>query len=101
MHDAATRGHEVNRPGLNRLHIPQAVPMNNFTFEQLGHGRKADVRMRPHLDTLIGRKFCRPHMIEENKRAHHSTLTRGQYATDAKSTEVLGFGLDYELDTSI
>ena len=52
--------------------------MQDLAFEQVGHGRKADVRMRTHVEAFAGRERHRPHLVEEYEWADGALLRRRQ-----------------------
>jgi hypothetical protein len=72
MHDAAARAHPVHRRRLDRLLGPQAVAVQDLALEEVGHGGQVDVRMRAHVDALVGQELGRPHLVEEDERARPS-----------------------------
>ena len=45
--------------------------MIDFALKQIGYRGQADMRMRAHIDALIGEKFSRTHLIEKDERADH------------------------------
>ena len=52
MDDAAAGGHPVDRASPYWHRGAKAVAVHDFTVEQIGEGRKPNVRMRPHIDAL-------------------------------------------------
>jgi hypothetical protein len=88
MHDAAPGDHQVHRARLYRLHHPEAVAVHDLALEQVGDGRDANVRMRPHGDALARWKLRRTHVVEEHEWPDHASLERGQRATHGEFPEV-------------
>jgi hypothetical protein len=72
MDYAAPGNHEVDIAGADRLQASQGVPMQYFTFEQIGDRCQIDMWVGADIYTLPRRKIRRAHMIEENPRANHS-----------------------------
>ena len=70
--------HPVDRAGLDALHGAQAVPVHHRAFEQIGDGREADVRMRPHVVVVAGTRGDRPEVVEEHERADRLPRESGQ-----------------------
>jgi hypothetical protein len=60
MHDAAPGSHPVDFAGADRLHTAEAVAVQDLAVEQVGHGREADVRMRPHVEAAPASKRTGP-----------------------------------------
>src|SRR6202040_3250423 len=58
--------------GGSRAHA-EAVAMLELehTCEQIGNRGERDVRVWPHVDPMTRRELLRPHVVEENERAHH------------------------------
>ena len=54
VHDAAPGRHPVDGAGLDALHRAGGVAVQHRAFEQVGHGRQADVRVRPHVVVVAG-----------------------------------------------
>jgi hypothetical protein len=80
VRDAAARGHPVHRARLYALHGAEAVAVHERAFEEIGHGREPDVRMRPHVHAAARRELRRPHVIEEDERPDHLVRMAGQQA---------------------
>ncbi len=57
MHDAASGGHPVHFARPDGGKGAEAVPMLDFAIEQIGDGRKTDMRMRPHIDDRCRREI--------------------------------------------
>ena len=55
VHDAAAGGHPVQLARPDDLLEAEAVAVHDLALDQPGEGRQADVRMRPHVDTLARR----------------------------------------------
>src|SRR2546428_12244617 len=80
MRNAAAGRHPVDRARPDRLHRPEAVPVQDLPLEQIGDGGEADVRMRPDVETPAGAERGRSHLIEEDERADHAPPPGGQGA---------------------
>src|SRR5688572_9803289 len=100
MRDAAASGHPVDLERPDRLLEPEAVAMHDLALEQVGHGRQADVRMRPYVDGPgnARRKIHRADSIKEDERSHHPPLRIRKYAPDFKSAEIPAPLFDDEFD---
>ena len=100
MGDAAPGRHPIDLARPDRLLRPHAITVHDLAVEQIGDGRKADVRMRPHIDGArdARRELHRPHMIEEDERADHPPLRPGQHAPYLETAEVLASLVDDEVD---
>ena len=97
MGDAAARGHQVHRAGLDFLDVALAVAVHDAAVEQIGDGGKPDMRMRPHVHALAGHELHRPEMIEEDEGADHLPLAVRQRAAHLESVaEVAGARHDDE-----
>src|SRR5690606_41217977 len=68
------------------LLVTQAVAVHDLTREQVAHGGQADMRMRADIKAAVSARlqFNWPHMIEKDKRPHHTALGKG----DRKSTRL-------------
>jgi hypothetical protein len=88
MHNATAGGHPVHLAGANGRKGAKAVPMLDFAIEQISHGRKTDMRVRPHIEAAAGAKFRRAHVIEKDERTYHAALCRWQGPADFKATEI-------------
>ena len=88
MDDAAAGAHPVHGAGLDGLLGAQAVSMQDLALEQVGEGRAVDVRMRAHVDALIGQELGRPHLVEEDERADHLPLGGRQGSAHRHLAEV-------------
>ena len=62
--------------------------MLEFAAIEVGHGRQADVGMRPNVDALPGQEFRRTRLVEEDERPDHLPLRRGQGAPHLEVAEV-------------
>ena len=77
--------------------------MGNLAFEKVADCRKADVRVRPHVDALgkARLKRGRPEMIEEDEGSHHPTGDLGKSPADLEaSAEVMTPRVENEIDQS-
>ena len=100
MRDAAARGHPVHLAGADRLLGADAVAMHDLAFEQVGDGRQADVRMRPHIDGTRNPRLetNRAEVVEEDERPDHPPLGERQHASDFEAAKVAAALVDDELD---
>ena len=80
------------------LQAAEAVPVQHLATEQIGDGRKADVRVRPHVDVRTGRQVHRPHVIEKHERPDHALFHRRQHATHAEAAEITGTAFEQVSD---
>jgi len=71
VRDATAGGHQVHRAGRDLERVAFAVAMHHRAVEQIRHGREPDVRMRTNVHAASGYELHRPHLVEENERAHH------------------------------
>ena len=70
--------------------------MGDLAVEQIGQGRQADMRVRPHVDGLgkTGRELRGTHVIEKNERADLARIDVRQRAANLKSTQIVDFRID-------
>src|SRR5437879_11254758 len=87
--DAASRVHPVDVARADSLHRAKTVAMNDLAFEQIGHGGKADMRVRAHIQALPRRHPDRPHVIEEDEGADVTPAHEGQHASHRKVADIL------------
>ena len=90
MDDPAARGHQVDRAGLDHRVRADAVAMLDRAFEQIGDRGEVDVRVRPDVHALAGRKPRRAELVDEDERADHRPLARRQGPVDLELAEVVG-----------
>src|SRR5580692_388981 len=88
MHDAAAGGHPVHRAGPDRHRGAKTVAMHDLAVEQVGHGGKPDMRVRPHVDAVAGFEHRRPEMVEEDERPDHARATRWQRAMHLEAAQI-------------
>ena len=98
MDDAATSGHQVHIARRNHHFRAERIAVADFAVEQVGHRRKADMRMRAHVEHLAGAQDGRAHLVEEDERANHAALRRRQRAAHFEAAYVLGGGEDHGFD---
>ena len=98
MGDPLPRQHPVHRPGLDPQIGAQAVAVVQAALQQIGDGAKADMRMRPHVDSLPGQELRRAHLVKEDERPHHLPLRRGQRAAHLEPAQVAGARHDHMFD---
>ncbi len=96
--DAFSGNHEIDRPGGDRQGIAQGVAVEHLALKQIGHRGQIDMRVRPHINTLAGRKFSRPHVIEKDEWAHHALLRTRQRTPHDEATQVMFPGGNMQLD---
>ena len=88
MGDAAPGRHQVHGAGRDLQRIAFAVAMHDAAVEQIGHGRKPDVRMRAHVHALAGDELHRSHLIEEDEGTDHLPLAVRQRAAHFEAAEI-------------
>lgn len=98
MDDAASCLHPVHRPRFDGEVRAKAVAVPDLAFEEIGDGREVDVRMRTHVDPLVGQELRRPHLVEEDEGTHHLPLGRRQRAAHLHLAEIDRAGDDQHLD---
>jgi hypothetical protein len=74
MHNATARRHQVEVAGRDDHFGAQTVAMLDLAVEQVGDGRKPDMRMRPHVQRLAGLEQGRSHPVEEDERPDQPPL---------------------------
>ncbi len=57
----------------------QAVAVQHLTVEEVGDGRQADVRVRPHVYALARFEFGGAHVVQEDEGPHHPPFRVGQH----------------------
>jgi hypothetical protein len=74
MDDTAPGGHQIHSARLDRPEGAERIAMVDRSGEQVGDGRKVDVRVRPHVDALPRRQVRRAHLVEEDEGARPSSV---------------------------
>jgi hypothetical protein len=96
MNDAAARCHPVDGTWFDTLDIAHAVTVNQGAFEQVGYGRKTNVRMRPDVEVVLRPYLERAKMVEKYKWPDASqSERREQTPHHHAATEVVQPGLQY------
>jgi hypothetical protein len=75
--------------------------MDQVALEQVRHRRQSDVRMRPHIGPVAGRKRDRPEVVEEDERADHLGRQRRQQPLYREAAEVARVGFEDQHDGSL
>ncbi len=75
MDDAAARGHQIDRAGLDRREGADRIAMVDRTGIEIGHRGEIDVRVRPHVDAGADIEPRRAHLVEEDEGTHHRPRT--------------------------
>src|SRR5882724_11723263 len=88
MRNAAPGRHPVHVAGADLLHRAEAVAMLQGTREQIGHRRKRNMGVRPHVDPTSACESRRAYMIEKNERPHHLPDPGRQHAAHDETAEV-------------
>jgi hypothetical protein len=102
MHNAATGDHPVDCARPNRLYGPKTVAMNDLAVEQVGDRGQTNVWVRTHIQAGAGAQYCRPHLIEKNKRPDHAALAAGQGTAHMKAIAKIVYRRnDEELDAGV
>src|SRR4051794_36033004 len=74
MHDPAAGSHPVDGTRFDGLLGAETVAVQDLPLKQIGNSGEIDVRVRTHIDTLIGEELGRAHLVEENERTDHLAL---------------------------
>ena len=98
--DAAARAHPVHVAGIDGLHRAEAVAVVDGAVEQVGDGRKPDMRMRPHVHAFPDREFGGPHLVEEDERSDHAPSRDGQGAAHREPAEIARAWHDHLFDAA-
>ena len=98
MGDPLARQHPVHRAGLDPDVRAKAVAMMHPPFQKIGHGPQPDMRVRANVDTLPSQELCRSHLIEEDERTHHLSLSRRQRAADLEPAQIAGARNNHRLN---
>ena len=98
MGDAAPGRHQVHGARRDLQRVALAVAMHDAAVEQIGDGRKPDMRMRAHIHALPGDELHRPQLVEEDERPDHLPLAMRQRAAHLEAAEVAGARHDDEFE---
>src|SRR5690242_11750142 len=99
MCDAAARDHPVHLARPDRLDAAETVAVEDLAREEIGDGRKADMRVRPYIEPTAPAERGRAHLVEKDERSHHPALGRRQCAPYLEAvTEVPCPRHDYSLE---
>ena len=90
MDDAASGCHQVNLSRTDDLLAAQAVPVQDFAFDQLGEGLQGGMGMRADTHRLTFGKLHRPSMIEEAPGTDRAPLSGWQCATHDHAVAEVG-----------
>ena len=88
MNDTAARRHPIDGTGLYGLHVPQAVTVHDFAFEQIGNGGDPDMRVRSDTHASANGQLGWSYVIEEYERANPLPLSGRQRPTNCKLAEI-------------
>ena len=94
MDDAAARGHQIDRAGLDRREGAERIAVIDRAGIEIGHRREIDVRMRADINAGADIEMRGPHLIEEDEGADHRSGARGQGTVDLEPAQIMGDGLD-------
>jgi hypothetical protein len=72
--------------------------VHDFAVEQIGDGRKIDVRMWAYVHAFAQDELSRSHLVEEDKGSHHLSFGAGECAAHLETTEIAGPRDDHSLD---
>ncbi|MCY1297844.1 hypothetical protein D9M70_472970 [compost metagenome] len=72
--------------------------MLDFAVEEIGDGRKPDMRMRAHVDRLAGAQQRRAHAVEEDEGTDQAPLRRRQGAANLQPADIAGARNDQMFD---
>src|SRR6516165_10463934 len=98
MNDAASGSHPIDGAGPYRHGAAETVAMHDLAVEQIGHRRKPDMRVRPHVDTLTDAKDCWAEMIEADARTDHPRACGGKHAAHLQAAKIDGARQNYMCD---
>jgi hypothetical protein len=101
MGDPSSGGHQIHRARLDPLVNAEAVAVVDRSGEQIGDGRKVDMRVRPDVDALPGIEMRRPHLVEEDEGADHGSLLVRKRPVDLESAKVVSDGRERLEDEAI
>jgi hypothetical protein len=59
--------------------------MHDTAIEQIGHGCKPNMRMRPHVHALSGDELNRSHLVKKDERTNHLSFSVRQRTAHLKS----------------
>ena len=90
MNDAAARGHQVDRAGLDDGMAANAVPMLDRALEQISDSCEVDVGVRTDVHPAPRRQTRRAELIDEDERPDHRPLSARESAVDLEVAEVVG-----------
>src|SRR6516225_616287 len=98
MNNSAAGGHPVDLARADGRGGPQAVAMHDLAVEQIGHGRKPDMGVRPHVDSLPGMELGRAEMVEKDERPDHAPPGMGKRAAHREVPDIVAARYDHEID---
>ncbi len=101
VNNAATGGHQVDGAWMNGLHHTKTIAVKDLALKEVSDGGDTDVRVRSYIDAFAGRKFCWPHVIEEDKGTHHALPCGGKHATHGEFAEILFPRSDAKADMAL
>jgi hypothetical protein len=85
---------QLTSPGADGLHEPETVAVHQFTDEEVGDGREADVRVRTHIDAGAGGKLGRTDVIEKDERPDEVATRSRQHPSHFETAQVPRSWLD-------
>ena len=98
MRHAAPRQHPVHLTGIDHLVGAQTVAVLKFALVQVGHSPQPDMRVRAHVDALIGQKLGRSHLVEKDEGPDHLATRCRKRTPDLEPADVAGTGDDHRVD---
>ncbi len=100
--NAGARIHPVHFARPDGLYSSQAVAMDDFAFEQVGHCCQSDVGVGPHVEPASGRQHIGAHLVQENERADHAPHPVGQGAPYFELVaQVMRQRFDYKVERAV
>lgn len=90
--DGAAGGHPADISGVHHLVGTQAVLVLEFSFEQVGEGGQADMRMLADIHASPGRVGGLQHVIEEHERPDAAAFGGRQWAKNRLAFDIFGAG---------
>src|ERR1700751_1653477 len=84
--DTASGGHPIDIAWPNRLVRSETIAMNDLAIKGIRHRRKADMRVRPNIETMSRSEIHRPDM---------TARLCGKHAAHGKAAEIARSGIDH------
>jgi hypothetical protein len=98
MQFTAPRDHPVHRARLDLHRGAERIAVEEPALVEIGDRREPDMRMRAHVDPLVGDELGGAHLVEEDEGPHHLAARGGQRAAHLEVSDVTRAGDDDGLD---